>query len=55
MYNVEKYVRVRRAVLRDGMSHSEAARVFGVDRGTISKMMQFTLALKLRRRSMVET
>ena len=42
MYNVEKYGRVRRAVLRDGMSHSEASRVFGVDRGTVLKMTQFS-------------
>ena len=42
MYDVEKYGRVRRAVLRDGMSRSEAARVFGLDRGTVSKMTQFS-------------
>lgn len=42
MYDVEVYGRVRGAVLRDGMSKSEAARVFGLDRGTITKMTQFS-------------
>lgn len=41
MYGLETYGRVRRAVLRDGMSEREAARVFGLDRGTISKMVKF--------------
>ncbi len=39
---MEIYHRVRRAVLRDGMSEREAARVFGLDRGTISKMLRFS-------------
>ena len=42
MHKLEKYGKVRRAVLRDGMSKSKAARVFGVDRGTVSKMTQFS-------------
>lgn len=41
MYGLETYHRVRRAVLRDGMSEREAARLFGLDRGTISKMVRF--------------
>ena len=42
MYGLEIYHRVRRAVYRDGMSAREAAGVFGLDRGTISKMMEFS-------------
>jgi transposase len=42
MYGLETYHRVRRAVLRDGMSEREAARLFGLDRGTISKMVRFS-------------
>jgi len=42
MYGLEIYHRVRRAVLRDGMSEREAARVFGLDRGTISKMLAYS-------------
>ena len=38
MYGVELYSKVRMAVLRDGMSRREAARRFGIDRGTVSKM-----------------
>ncbi len=38
MYGVELYGRVRIAVLREGMSKREAARRFGIDRGTVSKM-----------------
>jgi transposase len=42
MYKLEIYHRVRRAVYRDGMSEREAAGLFGLDRGTISKMMEFS-------------
>lgn len=42
MYGLEIYHRVRRAVLRDGMSERAAAGVFGLDRGTISKMLEFS-------------
>ena len=42
MYGLEIYHRVRRAVLRDGMSEREAARAFGIDRGTVSKMLRFS-------------
>ena len=38
MYGLETSHRVRRAVLCDGMSEREAARLFGLDRGTISKI-----------------
>ena len=39
MYGVELYGLVRRAVMRDGLSHREAARRFGIDRGTVAKML----------------
>jgi transposase len=42
MYGLEIYHRVRQAVYRDGMSEREAAGVFGLDRGTVSKMMEFS-------------
>ena len=38
MYGLETSHRVRRAVLCDGMSEREAARLFGLDLGTISKI-----------------
>jgi len=39
MYGVELQSNVRMAVLRDGLSRREAARRFGLDRGTVSKMV----------------
>lgn len=51
MYGLEIYHRVRRAVLRDGMSEREASRVFGVDRGTVSKMLRFSEPPGYRRTS----
>ena len=37
MYHVEIYVRVRRAVMVDGMSIWEVSRVFGLHRDTVRK------------------
>ncbi len=51
MYGLEIYHRVRGAVLRDGMSEREAARAFGLDRGTISKMLRFSEPPGYRRTS----
>jgi transposase len=39
MYRVELYSKVRIAVLRDGLSGREAARRFGIDRGTVAKIV----------------
>ena len=39
MYKVELYVRVRRVCMVDGMSTREAARVFGLHRDTVRKML----------------
>ncbi len=43
MYGVELYSKVRMAVLRDGVSQREAARRFGVDRGTVAKMVEHSV------------
>jgi transposase len=40
MFGVELYGRVRLAVFRDGLSRREAARRFGIDRGTVAKMLE---------------
>ena len=42
MYGLEIYRRVRHAVQHEGMSERAAAIAFGVDRGTISKMLAFS-------------
>ena len=39
MYEVDLYGRVRLTVLGQGISQREAARRFGIDRGTVSKMV----------------
>ena len=49
MYSVDIYSRVRRACLKDGMSAREAARIFGKDRKTISKMLRHELPPGYRR------
>lgn len=42
MYAVEIYAAVRQFVLVEGKSHREAARVFGLNRETISKICRFS-------------
>ena len=39
MYSVDLYARVRRACHVDGLSNSAAARLFGIDRKTIAKIL----------------
>ena len=46
---MELYGRVRHAVLIDGMSHREAARVFGINRRTVEKMLRFSIPPGYRR------
>jgi len=46
---VDLYSRVRHAVLIDGMSRREAARVFGIDRRTVDKMLRFSVPPGYRR------
>lgn len=41
MYSVDLYGRVRRACHVDGMPIREAARVFGLHRETVSKMLRY--------------
>lgn len=49
MKRVELYGRVRYAVLVRGMSQREAARVFGIDRRTVEKMLAFSVPPGYRR------
>ena len=41
MKQLELYGRVRYAVIIQGMSHRKAARMFGIDRRTVDKMVAF--------------
>jgi transposase len=49
MKRVELYGRVRQAVIAKGMSRREAARVFGIDRRTVDKMVAFSVPPGYRR------
>ena len=49
MKGVELYGRVRHAVQIEGFSHREAARRFGIDPRTVSKMMRFSVPPGYRR------
>ncbi len=55
MYAVEQYAAVRQFVFVEGKSRREAARLFGVSRGTIDKMCRYSAppgyAHEARRRS----
>ena len=51
VHNVELYVRVRRACLVEGMSTQEAARVFGLHRDAVRKMLQYSVPPGYRRQS----
>ena len=51
MYKVELYVRVRRACMVGGMSTREAARVFGLHRDTVRKMLEYSVPPGYRRQS----
>ena len=42
MYTVDLYYRVRRACHNEGMSIREAARVFGLHRDTVRKMLKYS-------------
>ncbi len=50
MKQVELYGRVRYAVKIQGMSRHEAARLFGIDRRTIDKMLAFSTPPGYRRK-----
>ncbi len=49
MYGVELYARVRRACHVEGMSAREASRVYGLDRKTVRKMLEFSVPPGYRR------
>ena len=49
MYSVDLYALVRRACRIGGMSKREAARVFGIDRKTVDKMLRFSVPPGYRR------
>ena len=46
---MDLYGRVRHAVLIDGMSRREAARIFGINRRTVEKMLTFSIPPGYRR------
>ena len=49
MYKVDVYLRVRRAVMVEGMSIREAARTFGLHRDTVRKMLSYSAPPGYRR------
>ena len=49
MYAVDLYRRVRRACHVEGMSKSEAARIFGIDRKTVAKILKHSVPPGYRR------
>ena len=51
MYKVDLYVLVRRACMVEGMSSREAARVFGLHRDTVRKMLEHSVPPGYRRQS----
>ena len=51
MYKVDVYLRVRRAVMVEGMSIREASRVFGLHRDTVRKMLAYSVPPGYRRQT----
>ena len=49
MYRVDVYLRVRRAVIVEGISIREAARTFGLHRDTVRKMLAYSAPPGYRR------
>ena len=49
MYQVDVYLRIRRAVMVDGMSIREVSRVFGLHRDTVRKMLAYSVPPGYRR------
>ena len=49
MYQVESYLRVRRAVMVEGMSIREVSRMFGLHRDTVRKMLAYSVPPGCRR------
>ena len=51
MYRVDVYLRVRRAVMVEGMSIRETARTFGLHRDTVRKMLAYSVPPGYRRQN----
>ena len=51
MYQVDVYLRVRRAVMVDGMSIREVSRVFGLHRDTVRKIVAYSVPPGYRRQT----
>ena len=51
MFRVEVYLRVRRAVMVEGMSIREASRMFGLHRDTVRKMLAYSVPPGYRRQT----
>ena len=51
MYKVDVYLRVRRAVMVDGMSIREVARTFGLHRDTVRQMLAYSVPPGYRRQT----
>ena len=51
MYRVDVYLRVRRAIMVEGESIREASRVFGLHRGTVRKVVAYSVPPGYRRHS----
>ena len=51
MFRVDVYLRVRRAVMVEGMSIREASQVFGLHRDTVRKMLAYSVPPGYRRQS----
>jgi transposase len=49
MYSVELYAKVRRAVMVEGKSEREVARLFGIHRATVKKMLSYAAPPGYRR------
>ena len=51
MYQVDVYLRVRRAVMVDGMSIRDVSRVFGLHRDTVRKILAYSVPPGYRRQT----
>ena len=51
MYQVDVYLRVRKAVMVEGISIREASRVFGLHRDTVRKMTAYSIPPGYRRQN----
>ena len=52
MFQVDVYLRVRRAVMVEGMSIREASRVLSLHRDTVRKMLAYSVPLGYRRQTL---